>query len=303
MILSKKIIVKETITFKQNILLYVVPLIFTSRFIFSVLDSGQVTLIMFFFVIYGLYLLEKKKNIFSALFIGLSAMFKYTSVLFLPYFLFRKKVIIIVLTILFIVLYCFLPSLHVGMHQDVQYLKKWLPFISETSLDKGSWFDSKNQSLYSFILRLFAKDSPFKSIAQLTFLQAVALAVVIGLILYLIIILPARNKPKPAIDYALILICMALFNPNAWLANFVFFVFAYMVIIYHLIKVRYKDKPILILTVLSFIISSWVSESMVGDNLQHVFEALSTVTIAALILVGILLHLKFGKSNERLQRL
>jgi hypothetical protein len=42
---------------------------------------------------------------------------------------------------------------------------------------------------------------------------------------------------------------------------------------------------------------------MVGDNLQHVFEALSTVTIAALILVGILLHLKFGKSNERLQRL
>ena len=90
---------------------------------------------------------------------------------------------------------------------------------------------------------------------------------------------------------------MALFNPNAWLANFVFLIFAYMVIVYHLIKVKYKDKLTLIFTVLSFIVSSWVSESMVGDNLQHFFEALSTVTVAAFILIGILLYLKFLKSD------
>jgi Gpi18-like mannosyltransferase len=249
---------------------------------------------MFFFVILGLYFAQKKKNILASLFLGLSLMFKYTSALFLPLFLFRKKIIIVILALFFVALYCLMPAVHVGLGQEVQYLKKWLPFISETSLDKGSWFDSKNQSLYSFILRLFAKDSPFKPLVQLTFFQGLAVAGVIGLIMYLLILFPTRkNKPSTLVDYALILICMALLNPNAWLANFVFFVFAYMVIVYHLIKVRYKDKVTLILMILSFIVSSWVSESMVGDNLQNFFEALSTVTIAALILVGILLRLKF----------
>jgi Gpi18-like mannosyltransferase len=257
---------------------------------------------MFLFVILGLYFAEKKKNILASLFLGLSLMFKYTSVLFLPYFVFRKKIIIVTLTLVFIGLYCFLPAIHLGLGQEMQYLKKWLPFISETSLDKGSWFDSKNQSLYSFILRLFAKDSAFKPIAQLTFFQGVAVATAIGLIMYLLIILPGRkNKNNTFIDYSLILICMALFNPNAWLANFVFFVFAYMVIAHHLIKVRYKDKVTLVLMILSFIVSSWVSESMVGDKLQNLFEALSTVTIAALILVGILLRLKFKKEITKSQ--
>jgi uncharacterized membrane protein YoaK (UPF0700 family) len=74
-----------------------------------------------------------------------------------------------------------------------------------------------------------------------------------------------------------------------------------MVIAHHLIKVRYKDKVTLVLMILSFIVSSWVSESMVGDKLQNLFEALSTVTIAALILVGILLRLKFKKEITKSQ--
>jgi hypothetical protein len=296
LVLSKKIIVKETVTFRQNILLYVVPAIFTSRFIFAVLDSGQITIIMFFFVILGLCFAETKKNILASLFIGLSVMLKYTTVLFLPLLLFRKKIMIVVLTLFFIALYCLLPAMHVGLTTEAQYLKKWLPFISETSLDKGSWYDSKNQSLYSFILRLFGQDAAYKPLAKLTFKQAVALSFFIGAVIYLLIIMPKKSSDfANPVDYALLFLCMALFNPNAWLANFVFFIFAYMVIAYHLIKVKYKDRATLVLMVLSFIVSSWVSESMVGDKLQNYFEALSTVTIAALILVVVLLRLKFKK--------
>jgi len=68
-----------------------------------------------------------------------------------------------------------------------------------------------------------------------------------------------------------------------------------MVIIYHLLKVKLKNKTILVFTILSFIFSSWGAESVVGDKLQKLFEALSTVTIAAVILIGILLFLKFKK--------
>ncbi|MEI8349197.1 MAG: glycosyltransferase family 87 protein [Candidatus Omnitrophota bacterium] len=300
-ILSKKLIVKEPVTFKQRLLLYIVPAVFTSRFIFAVLDSGQVTNIIFFLVVLGLYLLEKKKEVLSAASIGLSTMFKYTSGLFLPYFVFRKKIKVVLFVIFSAALYCILPALHVGISQEATYLKKWLPFISETSLDKGSWYDPKNQSLYSFVLRIAGMDSPFRLIAKLTLWQGLAVAFLIGAFIYLLILIKAKKQNSSnRIDYALLFLCMALFNPNAWLANFVVFVFAYMVILYHIILTRYKDRLSLALMILSFMIASWFSESMVGDNLQKFFESLSTVTIGALLLVFVLLRLKFSSKTAAL---
>jgi hypothetical protein len=90
---------------------------------------------------------------------------------------------------------------------------------------------------------------------------------------------------------------MALFNPNAWLVNFVFLLFGYMVILYYLIQNGFlKDKTTLILTFLSFVVSSWGCESVAGDNLQNYLEMLSTVTIASLIIIFILLKLKFSSN-------
>lgn len=293
-ILSRKLIVEGPLTFKQSMLLYIIPAIFSSRFILAVLDSGQVTIIIFFLVLLGLYFLEKKKSILASASIGFSVMFKYTSVLFLPYFICRKKVKLTALTLLFIMLYCLLPAAYVGISQEGYYLKKWLPFISETSLDKGSWYDSKNQSLHPFILRCFTADSSYSHIAHLSFNQGLIVSFIIGLIIYFLILLPAKKQNATnTIDYALLFLCMALFNPNAWLHNFVLFIFAYMAAVYHLIKTKAKDKITLILMILSFMAASWGAESIVGDNLQNFFEGLSTVTVGALLIVFALFRLKF----------
>jgi len=300
-VLLKKMIVRRDLTWAQSFMIYFFPLFFTSRFIFSVLDSGQVTIMIFALIISGLYLLRKKKDILAAAFLALSVMFKYTSIIFLPYFLIRKKIKVSIFMILFMLFYCFLPAVYVGINTNSEYLKSWLPFISETSLDKGSWYDSKNQSLYSFILRAFSKDSQLNPVAQLTFNQALVTSAAIGMLIYFLIIVRRKNKETELIDYALLFLFMALFNPNAWLANFVFFIFAYMIIIYHLLNVKFKDKTTLIFMVLSFMLSSWAAQSVVGDSLQKFFEALSMVTIAALILVGILLRLKFSRGMAKFQ--
>jgi len=147
------------------------------------------------------------------------------------------------------------------------------------------------------VLRLFSGDSPYAHFAQLTFYQAIFISVGVGALIYLCIVIKRREHETKNIDYALLLLCLALFNPNAWLANFVFFIFAYMVIIYYLISTRFINKPVLIFTILSFISSSWAAESVVGDKLQNFFESLSTVTVAALMLTGILLYLKFKKEK------
>jgi len=297
-VLSKKMIVERNLSPAQNFIIYFFPVFFSSRFIFAVLDSGQVTIMIFALVIMGLYLAQKKKDILAAAVIALSVMFKYTSIIFLPYFLIRRKIKLSIFMILFMLFYCFIPTAYVGIKTNSQYLKNWVPFITETSLDKGSWYDEKNQSLHSFILRVFSADSPFNPIAQLTFIQALIVSAAIGTLIYLLIMVKKKSKKTEVIDYGLLFLCMALFNPNAWLVNFAFFIFAYMVIIYYLLSINFKNKPVLIFTILSFISSSWAAESVVGDHLQKFFESLSTVTIAALTLIGILLYLKFKKERN-----
>lgn len=304
-IISKKMIVASNLQFGESFIFYFFPILFSSRFIFSVLDSGQITIMIFALLVFGMYLLQKKKDIAASALFALAVMFKYTAIIFLPYFIFRKRIKAATFMVMFLIFYCFVPALYAGFTLNLQYLKSWLPSIIKTSLDTGSWYDSKNQSIYSFILRLFGADSPFKHFVNLTFNQALILSAAIGAIIYLFIIIKKRNTNTEIIDYGLLLLCAALFNPNAWLANFVFFVFVYMVIINYLLNIKFsaeggsasggKNKPVLILTFFSFVLSSWAAESVVGDRLQNFFEALSTVTIAAFILVGILFYLKFNK--------
>jgi len=295
---SERLIVDDKISFKKKILLYVLPIIFTSRFILQVLDSGQVNIMIFALVILGLYYFEKKKDIVGAAFIGLSVMFKYMPVVFIPYFLLRKKLRIVGFILVFIILYCLIPAAYVGVDREIEYVKNWLPFITKTSLDEGSWYDYKNQSLYSFVLRYFTAASFYRvSVANLTFRQGLLVAFIIGAIIYSLIIFPQRryNIHSP-IDYSLLFICMALFNPNAWMANFVIFIFVYMTILYYLLKFNFKDRFTSVLVFLSFALASWGSESLVGNNLENLLEELSSVTMAALVLLFILFRLKFKKA-------
>ncbi|MFA5271418.1 MAG: glycosyltransferase family 87 protein [Candidatus Omnitrophota bacterium] len=296
--ISKKLILKKDTTFKEKVFFYFLPLVFTSRFILAALDSGQVTILILLLLICGIYFERKNENIISAALIALSFMFKYTSVILLPYFIFRKKIKLTILILLFTVIYCLVPALYVGMDKQKEYLKNWLPSISQTSLDKGSWYDTKNQSLYSLVLRTFTKDSPHSRQANLDFNHGLALAVILGAIIYIPILIP-KAQVSENLDYSLLLICMALFNPNGWLSNFVFLLFGYMVIMYYLMQNGFlRNKTIAIVTFLSFVISSWGCESMVGDNLQNLLEMLSTVTIASLIVIFVLLKLKFSSNSK-----
>ena len=300
-VFSQKLIVKDKITFRQNVFLYIFTLICGSRFIFQVLDSGQVGIIITFLVILGLYYLEKKKEVLSSAFIALSTMFKYTSFIFLPYFFFRKKKKLVSFILLFIIIFCLLPAVYLGISAHSNYLKNWFPSITESSLDKSSWYDYKNQSLFSLTLRYFTVDSPYRgATASLSFNQGLILAFSICLLIYLLIILPGRKRQfGNSLDYSSLFICMALFNPNAWMHNFVVLIFAYMTLFYYLFRVKCKDKITLTLVIFSFMLMSLTGESIVGNTLENLFEELSSVTLGSLLLLVSLLRLKFrGKKGS-----
>ena len=294
---SKKLIVKDKISFRQCVFLYLFTFIFTLRFILQVLDSGQVGIIITFLVILGLYFLEKKKDALSSAFIALSIMFKYTTFIFLPYFFFRKKRKLVSFILLFIIIFCLFPAVYSGVSTHSNYLRDWIPSITATSLDQGSWYDYKNQSLFSCALRFFTADSPYKiAIFNLSFNQGIILASIICLAIYLLIVFPKADKSfNTCIDYSSLFICTALFNPNAWMHNFIIFIFVFMNLYYYLLKVNFKDKITLTLLIFSFILTSGMSESLVGNDLENLSEKLSSVTIGAVILLFALFRLKFKK--------
>ncbi|MCM8788013.1 MAG: DUF2029 domain-containing protein [Candidatus Omnitrophica bacterium] len=292
---GRRIVADEKFSFSKNILFFLAAL-FTMRFLLQVLNQGQVTIIMCLAVLLGIYFMKAKKEILSAIFFAFSIMIKYTSFVFVPYLLFKKKFKLVFFIFLFIFLYLIIPSFYVGLDKQIYYLKKWLPFISQTSLDKGSLYDFKNQSFISLILRYFTNQSPYKvKILNFTFREGLAISIIIGILIYILIILRPSHQN---IDFSLLMIFMALFNPNSWITNYTFLILGYITVIYWLIKNNFSDKFILILTFLSFILGNWTSQTIVGNRLENLFEELSSVTIAGLLLVVCLFKLKFSFKNK-----
>jgi hypothetical protein len=291
------------LTVIQRIFLYFIPILFTSRFILQVWDSGQVNLIMFLLTVASLYFMRKGKDALAGGALGLSVMFKYMPAVFVPYLIFQKKYKMVTWILVSIVIWCFLPALVVGWETQMFYLQKWLPSISETSLDHSSWYDYKNQSLYSTVLRYLTKDATYGlKLMNLTFEQGLGLSILLGGLIYVLVLFKGRNVEEQfKLDWSILFLCMALFNPNAWMMNFVVFFFVYMYLMDYLFRVRWQDKVTLGLMLLAFIVSSWTSESLVGNDLENRCEELSFVTLGALILIVSLLRLKFGHQYQQIR--
>ncbi|MFH1593068.1 MAG: glycosyltransferase family 87 protein [Candidatus Omnitrophota bacterium] len=297
-VISKKIITKDKTSGGRNLLLYAITTICSMRFILHTLDSGQVGILIMLLVVSGLYLLEKNRQTISASLISLSLMFKYTTVIFPAYFAFKKRRKLLMVVLAFIIFYCLLPALHVGIEKDVEYVKNWIPFIAEHSLDKSSLYDYKNQSLYSFLLRLLTRDTPYtNNIANLTFSQGLIISLIIAGALFLLVITPGRgNDSERPLDYSLLLIMTALLNPNAWMHNYVILIFAYMLLLHCSINAGLKDKLTIALIIVSFALTTLAGELFVGDDLERLFEELSSTAIGGLILMFALLRLKWRRA-------
>ncbi len=296
LIYSRKIITKDDPgSAWGNFGLYALSTVCCLRFILHAFDSGQVGVIITFFVVFGLYFIQKKKEVIGSAFLSLGSLFKYTPFLFLPYFLLRKKIKVVIFVIVFVAVYFLLPALHVGIDNEVTYIKNWVPFITSTSFDHGSWYDNKNQSIYSVFLRYLTKDSPYKvRILNLSFNQGIALSFFVILVLYMLIIVKKQNSDfETCIDYSLLFVSMAFFNPNGWLHNYAACIFPYMALFYYLIKTAFKDKIVLLLVVLSFALTTLTSEMFVGDNLETVFEEFSVTAIGFFVLMLALFKVKF----------
>ena len=298
-IFSGKMTGAEKIGGRKKIILYALPLVAVFRFVLLVLDSGQASFFMIASALAALYLAEKNKDLSAGALLAFSVMIKYVTFIFLPYWILRKKWKAVFSTLAFLVIYAYLPALFCGVGRATRYLLEWLPFITKTSLDQGSWTDYKNQSVYSFVLRLLMKNSPYENTAPswsiLDFHAALFVGIAAAAILYAWALFSGtRRGARPTLTYAVLFAGVTLFNPNCWPFNFVALCLPVMVLTHHLLENNFRDKVTLLMGGAALILLNIGSQSFSREGMQYLSEVYSFLTIGGLLIFFAALRLKRG---------
>lgn len=289
--LSRKLIFFKEISANSEFFLFVLVSLINFRFVLNCLHSAQVGLFIMLAVVSGLFFISKAKNAVGASFIGIAIMIKYMPALFIPYFFIKMKFKISFLILVAVVIYCLLPGLFIGLKYNFFLLKELIPHISSTSLGEGAFFDEKMQSLWAF---------PFRAFTGISSFSATVFTLCIFVILTLFIVISNKKQIKKeeelftnCLDYGLVFILIPLFNPHGWIHNFVTLIFPTMLVIYYLMLCNFKDKLVLSLVLVYFVLTTFGSPSFVGEAMQTILERFSIVIFGSLFLFAAIVKIKF----------
>ena len=286
-----------SLSHRVRLLIFGLTILCSLRYILLVWDSGQVSILMCTMVLIALHFLSKDKVAWAGAFLASSILIKYTSAIFVPYLFIQRRFKLVFWIILSVGLFLLLPALVVGLQKNVLYLSSWIPSIISTSFDKLSFIDSKNQSIYSMLLRFLSQTQFNVQVLPLSFGQVLLLGKLVALLMFLVALIPGRSKPRDAaVNSALLMACMSLFNPNGWMLNFVSLVPAYMLLIHATVVNKGKDKYILLSLIAAFILTNITSKDLTGVSAENLGCIYSFTTLGALIIYSALLKLKFSRS-------
>lgn len=285
------------------------------RFMIHNLDVGQTNILMLASMLGGIYyIVEKKNEVSGGMIFAFSIMIKYTPLVFLPYFILRRRFKLAFIIMTCVAVYLVLPSLFVGIRTNFLYLKSLVPFLfNSTILDQMTILDPKNQSLLSMVYRFFTNCIAYFHAPVMPF-QALRLSntainfifMALATIIYLsILYCPKRiNLTRKTtlfydnIDYALLIICVALFNLNSWQTNYILLSAAYFIIAYYLMGIGRPDRLTLVLLVFSFTLNFITIKPVLGKVLAYKLYFYSPFTLSALITLLALLKIKFFSREE-----
>ena len=306
-LLLKKMVIPETLSFKTGLLLYILLILGTLRLILHNFDSGQVNIIILGSTLGGLYLMRQKREALGSAIFAFSCLIKYTPLIFIPYFIFRRKFKLSLMITGFILIYLALPALCLGPKADIVYLRNLYAILTQsTILEPMTILDPKNQSLLSMWQRFFtpciayfhAPPMPLQALrlnpGQITSISIISAIILYGLILYF----PKRREGEAFcenIDYALLLICVILFNLNAWMHNYLLLSLGYFILLYYLLKKHFRDKVIGGLLLLSFLLNLITLKPILGKIWAYKINFYSPFTLSALLTFVALLKIKFSQ--------
>ena len=281
---------------------YFLSLLFVSKFLSREIHLGQTDWVVLFFIFACLSLTQRGKELWAGTFLALSFLVKLPSLIFVPYFLYKKRFKLVASAICMGLIFLMLPSVIYGFFGNIALLWGWKKIMSISSPPLLTV--DTNQSIFAFFYR-FLTPTPWNvNIASLSpaVVNAAISTTILGLFL-LLLFLSKRSRAiehpfvhnKESIEYSLLLIFMVLFSPLGWYQNYSSAILAIVILVYYVLESKLKDKFILTMLILFFILVDAISFETVGRKLSDQLLFLSCITWGIFILIACLSKLRLSK--------
>jgi hypothetical protein len=281
---------------------YVLSLLLASKFLTREITLGQTDFLILLLIFLCLNFVQHEKEFLGGIFLTISALIKPTSLIFIPYFLYKKRFKVTGSTIAMSLVFLLLPSLVYGFPGNIKLLSDWRNVMSVSSPPLLS--NDMNQSIFAFFYRLLTFPPYEVNILNLSYttVNAFIYATIVGLFLFLLflnrkskIIEKSFVHNKESIEFSLLLIFMALFSPLGWFQNYSSSLLAIMILVYYVLEMKFKDRFILFMVILFFILVDFINFETVGRRFNDLSLYLSFITWGIFILIACLSKLRLSK--------
>ncbi len=282
--------------------LFLLTLLFTSKFWVREIWLGQTDLLMLVFIFLSILYQDKGKQLAAGVLLGLSVIIKPTPLIFVPYLLYKRRFKTIGYLVVACILLVLLPSLVYGISGNFGLLSGWKTIMSASSPPLLTV--DVNQSLFAFFHRLLTSTPYNVNVLNLnlTVVDILIYAATVGLFVFLLF-LNHRSKlveqdlvkfPE-CIEYSFLLIFMALFSPLGWFQNYTSSILAYTLLLYYVLKTGLKDRFVFSMTVLSFVLVDLINFETVGRRVNDLSLYLSFITIGIFLVMICLSKLRLSR--------
>jgi hypothetical protein len=199
-------------------------------------------------------------------------------------------------------IFLFLPSFVYGFSKNMDLLSGWKTIMSVSSPHLLAV--DMNQSLFAFFYRLLTPAPYEVNILNLSYATVNVMVAIFSLGLFLFLLFLNRKSKaiqesfvynKESIEYSLLFIFMALFSPLGWFQNYSSSILAVMILVYYVLNKKFKDKFLLIMLVIFFILVDAINFETVGRFLNDLSLYLSFITWGIFTLIASLSKLRLSK--------
>ena len=308
--LLKRFVDLNAITRKQLSWILLLCIIMSLRFILYNFGMIQMTIFLLWGVLESLRLIQGKKIVYGGILLALIINIKILPIVILPYLLYRNYIKGFVCTLIFSVVFLFLPILYTGWSTNNFLLTEWWSAINPVNPEHLIETELGPHSLTALVPTLLTETSGKISIQRNIFnLNENTVIYALNIIRFLLIILTlfflkwppfthARNKLFQLRELSYITLLIPLIFPHQQKYAFILtiptlFYLSHFVIINHRLRrvVMRSLRWYTLMTIifLSFIFMTLSTDGVIGRELNNISQHFKTITWGALFLIFALL--------------
>lgn len=317
LILLKAYTTHFNFTKKQLNIIAVGTLILTGRFIHYNFAMIQMTLFILWGILESLHQIKKGNNLLGASILALCINIKLLPIVIVPYLLYRGYFKPFLSTLVFLLLFLFIPAIYYGWNFNIMLISDWWQIINPANTEHQIEVNIGRHSLSALIPSLFSDTEaniPFRrNLFSLThessifILNIIKGILIIGTLYFLKWppFVKAKSQALKLRELSYILLLIPLIFPHQQKYAFALVLPAAYYLVCILVKYyagkTTRLKAIVIILLISFILMTLTTDGLIGRELNNITQHYKTITWGTLLLIPALIiaeNLSLKKSES-----